>query len=54
MTRAQRLKRLLSIDASICPTCEGKARVKACIEAQVVINKIQKHLQDIRSIAATA
>ena len=45
MTWAQRLKRVFNIDVSICPKCEGEARVIACIEDQLVIDKILKHLQ---------
>ncbi len=45
MTWAQRLKRVFNIDVSICPKCEGEAKVIACIEDQQVIDKILKHLQ---------
>jgi hypothetical protein len=51
MTWAQRLKRVFNIDVSICPKCEGEAKVIAdtsdrCIEDQPVIDKILRHLQD--------
>lgn len=44
MTWAQRLKRVFNIDESICPKCEGEAKVIACIEDQAVIDKILAHL----------
>jgi hypothetical protein len=34
-----------TIDVFICSKCGGEARVIACIEDQVVIDKILKHLQ---------
>jgi hypothetical protein len=40
MTWAQRLKRLFNIDVSICLECGGEDKVIACIEGQVVIDKI--------------
>ncbi len=45
MTWAQRLKRVFNIDVSICQKCGGEAKVIACIEDQVVIDKILRHLQ---------
>jgi len=36
---------VFNIDVSICPKCEGEAKVIACIEDQQVIDKILKHLQ---------
>ena len=45
MTWAQRLKRVLNIDVSVCPKCGGEAKVIACIEDQAVIDKILGHLQ---------
>lgn len=45
MTWAQRLKRVFNIDISHCPKCGGDARVIACIEDQLVIDKILQHLQ---------
>ena len=41
----QRLKRVFNIDVSTCPKCGGEARVIACIEDPVVIEKILNHLQ---------
>jgi hypothetical protein len=43
MTWAQRLKRVFNIDVSICPKCEGEAKVIASIEDQTVIDKILQH-----------
>jgi hypothetical protein len=40
MIWAQCLKRVFNIDVSTCPKCGGKARVIACIEDPVVIDKI--------------
>jgi hypothetical protein len=42
MTWAQRLKRVFK---SICLKCGGEDKVIACIEDQVVIDKILQHLQ---------
>jgi hypothetical protein len=42
MTWAQRLKRVFNIDLS---ECGGEDKVIACIEDQVVIDKILQHLQ---------
>ena len=44
MTWAQRLKRVFDIDMQICEVCGGNAKVIACIEDPVVINKIVAHL----------
>lgn len=44
MTWAQRLKRVFDIDIQICEVCSGNAKVIACIEDPVVINKILTHL----------
>jgi hypothetical protein len=44
MTWAQRLKRVFGIDIETCPTCGGSARIIACIEDPVVIEKILTHL----------
>lgn len=44
MTWAQRLKRVFSIDVSVCPQCGGEAKVIASIEDQTVIDKILVHL----------
>ncbi len=38
MTGAQRLKRVFSIDVSVCPKCGGEARVIAGIEDQPIID----------------
>jgi hypothetical protein len=40
MTWAQRLKRVFNIDVSTCPKCGGEARVIACIEGPVVLDKM--------------
>ncbi len=40
MTWAQRLKRVFNIDVSICPQCDGEAKVIASIEDQPIIDKI--------------
>jgi predicted small metal-binding protein len=45
MNWAQRLKRVFSIDVSICPKCGGEAKVIASIEDQEVIDKILQHLR---------
>jgi hypothetical protein len=39
-TWAQRLKRVVNIYVSVCPTCGGEARVIASIEDQQIIDKI--------------
>jgi len=44
MTWAQRLKRVFNIDIETCQACGGAARVIACIEDPVVIQKILDHL----------
>ena len=44
MTWAQRLKRVFHIDIETCSKCGGAARVIACIEDPVVIDKILTHL----------
>ena len=44
MSWAQRLKRVFNIDVTICPECGGEAKVIACVEDQVVIDKIFDHL----------
>jgi hypothetical protein len=46
MTWAQRLKRVFNIDVETCRVCGGTARVIACIEDPVVINKILTHLEE--------
>lgn len=52
MTWAQRLKRVVNIDVSNCSECGGEAKVIACIENQVVIDKILQHLQDKGALAS--
>ena len=44
MTRAQRLKRVFSLEIEKCEKLGGKVRVIACIEDPDVIQKILKHL----------
>lgn len=46
MTWAQRLKRVFNIDVETCARCGGPVKVIACIEDQVVIDKILAHLHD--------
>lgn len=41
MNWAQRLKRVFNIDIQTCGQCGGTAKVIACIEDPVVINKIR-------------
>ena len=45
MTWAQRLKRVFNIDVETCESCQGQAKVIACIEDPVVIKKILDHLK---------
>ncbi len=45
MTWAQRLKRVFNIDVETCVQCGGSVKVIACIEDQVVIDKILSHLK---------
>jgi hypothetical protein len=45
MTWAQRLKRVFSIDISICEECGGAVKVIASIEDPAVIKQILGHLQ---------
>jgi hypothetical protein len=44
MTWAQRLKRVFSIDVSVCEQCGGPVRVVGCIEDPDVIERILNHL----------
>lgn len=44
MTWARRLKRVFAIDITTCSQCKGDLKIIACIEEQVVIDKILKHL----------
>jgi hypothetical protein len=46
MTWAQRLKRVFNIDIETCRQCGGAMKVIACIEDQVVIDKILAHLKE--------
>ena len=46
MTWAQRLKRVFNIDVETCARCSGPVKVIACMEEQVVIDKILVHLRD--------
>jgi len=45
MTRAKRLKRVFNIDIETCESCQGQAKVIACIEDPKVIKKILGHLK---------
>lgn len=44
MTWAQRLKRVFTIDVTICNRCGGGAKIISCIEDPLVIKKILDHL----------
>jgi hypothetical protein len=46
MTWAQRLKRVFNIEVETCSACGGTAKVIACIEDPVVIEKILTHLNE--------
>ena len=46
MTWAQRLKRVFNVDVEMCRVCGGTAKVIACIEDPVVIQKILMHLEE--------
>ncbi|WP_165475114.1 transposase [Legionella yabuuchiae] len=45
MNWAMRLKRVFNIDITVCRDCQGSVRIIACIEEQVVINKILAHME---------
>lgn len=45
MTRAQRLKRVFTIDIETCGRCGGSVKVIACIEEQETIDRILDHLR---------
>ena len=45
MSWAQRLKRVFNIDIETCVQCGGAMKVIACIEDQLVIDKILAHLK---------
>jgi ribosomal protein S27E len=51
MTWAQRLKRVFNIDVETCQACGGAARIIACINDPVVIEKILAHLKEKASPA---
>jgi hypothetical protein len=44
MRWAQRLKRVFNIDITTCSYCGGVAKIMACIEESLVIQKILDHL----------
>lgn len=45
MTWARRLKRVFAIDITECEKCQGPVKIIACIEDQLVIEKILAHLK---------
>jgi hypothetical protein len=45
MNWAKRLKRAFNIDMNICLACGGAAKVIACVDNPIAINKILTHLQ---------
>jgi hypothetical protein len=53
MTWAQRLKRVFNIDMETCAHCGGPVKVIACIEDQVVIDKILFHLEKKGNLPST-
>jgi hypothetical protein len=52
-TWAQRLKRVFNIDVETCTHCGGPVKVIACIEDQVVIDKILFHLEKKGNLPST-
>ncbi|HHT9951394.1 TPA: transposase zinc-binding domain-containing protein [Legionella pneumophila] len=44
MSWAMRLKRVFNIDITVCRHCQGRVRIIACIEEQVVIDQILAHM----------
>ena len=46
MTLAKRLTQVFNIDVETCRTCDGAAKVIACTEDPVVIEKIPTHLDE--------
>lgn len=44
MTWAQRLRRVFRIDVQTCPKCGGTMKIIACIDEEVVIEKILAHI----------
>jgi len=53
MPWAQRLKRAFNIDIETCGECGGTAKVIACIEDPVVIEKILTHLDEKAAVTET-
>ncbi|MGK0442679.1 MAG: hypothetical protein ACJA0N_002494 [Pseudohongiellaceae bacterium] len=53
MTWAKRLKRVFSIDITICSRCGGAVRIIACIDDPSVIKKILAHLDAKSGTPAT-
>jgi hypothetical protein len=53
MTWALRLKRVFNIDVETCTQCGGIVKVIACIEDQVVIDKILLHLEKKGNLPST-
>ena len=51
MNWAQRLKRVFNIDIETCRECGGAARIIACIDDPVVIEKILTHLDQKGALA---
>ena len=45
MTWAQRLKKVFNIEITDCEHCGGKVKIIACIEDQVIIDKILAHVR---------
>ena len=45
MTWAARLKRAFNIDVKICQECGGAAKIIACVEDLVIINKILNYIE---------
>ena len=41
----QRLKRVFNIDIETCEKCKGPAKIIACVEDSVAIEKVLKHLK---------
>lgn len=54
MTWAQRLKRVFNIDVETCESCQGQAKVIACIEDPEVIKKILEHLKSNEEKASSS
>jgi hypothetical protein len=45
MTWAQRLKRVFLIDVTVCEYCGGAVKIIACIEDQLIVQKILTHVE---------